>query len=61
MNAYACPSGEAGVSRCPVSYSLAKSTLCGDVCSEHVWLGPPVAKAKRLGEALFALQVLLSS
>ena len=41
----ACHSSEDVISHCLVFYSPAKSILRGDVCSEHVWLGLPVAKA----------------
>ena len=43
----ACSSDEGVNSHCPVLYSLVKSFLSGDVCGEHVWLCPLVARVER--------------
>ena len=43
----ACCSDDGVNSHCAVFYSPAKSFLYGDVCGQHVWLCPPVARVER--------------
>ena len=43
----ACCSNDGVNSRCPVFHSPAKLFLCADVCGQHVWLFPPVARVER--------------